>query len=462
MQIREKMHLTGFFRPAIHLMNRLRYTRKLALLALIMAVPVSLFMYILVAQINGRIEAARKERLGLDYIRVVTFLMRDVQQHRGLANAYISGDVKVKKRLTGKQNEIEEDMKMIDSIDARLGTDLGTTQRWEIIRKKWQGVYKGFPVMSAQSSFDVHTAYIKSILALMEHVAGTSNLIADRDNHYLIASIVKKLPLALEYAGQTRALGVKKVYSKVFGVAERTHILVLSDIIRLTLEEAGDNLEKTVQENPSLKKDLEKPLSDIRRYVVELQEIYFKLLGRRVIAALPRNSLRYPNLLGRKATASGTMEYFSALTGIINSGYEVNRNIMTVADRILREQEEQLLQSRNYIFGSTAFFMVFLMYLFGGLYMSVTNSLDALVNASGEMASGKLDTKVTIASSDEMALVAESFNEMARSLTDRTSQLHKKTDELEKSNQELEHFASIASHDLQSPLLSVAVDLKLL
>ena len=376
----------GFFRPAIYLMNRLRYTRKLALLALIMAVPVCLFMYILVAQINGKIEAARKERLGLDYIRVVTVLMRDVQQHRGLANAYISGDIKVKERLSNKQIEIEDDIIKVDLIDARLGAGLGTTQRWGLIRERWEGIRKGFSAMSPESNFDVHTSYIKNILGLMEHIAGASNMIADRDNHYLMESIVDKLPHALEYAGQTRALGIKKAFLKRFDEAERSHILVLSDVIRLNLEEAADSLEKAAQEKPSLKNDLEKPLRDIRQYVVELQALYFKLLGRRIIAALPQDPSRYPKLLGRKASPLGVMEYFSALTNIINSGFEANNKIMAVADRIVKEQEDELLQRRNYIFGGTAFFILLLIYLFGGLYISVTRSLDALVNASGKMA----------------------------------------------------------------------------
>ncbi len=454
--------ITAFFSPATYLMNRLRYPRKLALLAFIMAVPVGLFMYILVAQVNGRIESAHKERTGLGYLRAVTVLMRDVQQHRALANAYISGDTKVKESLSNKQAEIENDIKMVDRIDVRLGAGLGTTQRWSILKEKWDGIRSGFPVMSPESSFDVHTSYIKGILDLMRDIAGVSNMIADRDNHYLIDSIVDKIPRAFEYAAQTKALGETAAFSKRFGEAERTHLLVVSDVIRLNLEEAGKNLEKAVQENPSQGKDLEKPLNDIRHYVAELQRLYGKLLGRRIIAALPVKPSRYPNLLGRKASPAGAWEYFSALAGIINAGYEANEKIMDVVGRILGEQENEMVQKRNFIFGGTAFFILLLIYLFLGLYFTVTRSLDGMVKASGEMTAGRLDARVTITSRDEMAFLAESFNEMARSLSERTGQLTHKTEELEKSNTELEHFASIASHDLQSPLLAVASNLKLL
>lgn len=135
---------------------------------------------------------------------------------------------------------------------------------------------------------------------------------------------------------------------------------------------------------------------------------------------------------------------------------------MSIAGRVLREQEQELVQKRSYIFAGTAFFILLLIYLFLGAYISIMRSLDNLVNASREMAAGRLNTSVPITSRDEMAVVAESFNEMARSLAERTGQLNKKSEELEKSNQELEHFASIASHDLQAPLLAVASNLKLL
>jgi methyl-accepting chemotaxis protein len=58
-------------RPAVRLMNRLRYARKFVLISLLFAAPLGLTLYLWLAELQQRIAFAEKERAGLAYVSAV-------------------------------------------------------------------------------------------------------------------------------------------------------------------------------------------------------------------------------------------------------------------------------------------------------------------------------------------------------------------------------------------------------
>ena len=70
-------------RPAVILMNRLPYPRKMGLVALVFSLALASFLYLLVSEINVVIDFGSKEILGSKYNRTLTILLQDIQQHRG-------------------------------------------------------------------------------------------------------------------------------------------------------------------------------------------------------------------------------------------------------------------------------------------------------------------------------------------------------------------------------------------
>jgi signal transduction histidine kinase len=86
--------------------------------------------------------------------------------------------------------------------------------------------------------------------------------------------------------------------------------------------------------------------------------------------------------------------------------------------------------------------------LFSGLIASMRRPLEELVDASGRLAAGDLNTRVKIGGLSETASLGAAFNEMAAELQRRAGE----RDQLETMKDE---FVLTASHELRSPLTSV-------
>jgi signal transduction histidine kinase len=86
--------------------------------------------------------------------------------------------------------------------------------------------------------------------------------------------------------------------------------------------------------------------------------------------------------------------------------------------------------------------------LFSGLISSMRRPLEELVDASGRLAGGHLETRVQVGGLAETAALGNAFNEMAAELQRRAGE----RDQLETMKDE---FVLTASHELRSPLTSV-------
>jgi signal transduction histidine kinase len=97
-----------------------------------------------------------------------------------------------------------------------------------------------------------------------------------------------------------------------------------------------------------------------------------------------------------------------------------------------------------------------------GLRRSVLRPVERVAAATRAVADGDLTVHVPADREDEIGTLARSFNDMTDALLRSREDLDTRTRDLERSNNDLEQYAQMASHDLQAPLATIDLYLRLL
>ena len=129
--------MNSILSPAVTLMKKLKYPHKFALIGVIFLLPISVMLFLLISDMKDKIDFKEKEKLGIEYTLHLKNLVADIQQHRGMTNAYLSGDESFKEELAMKKSQIELKIEQLDVIDKKLGTELLTDNKWKEIKDMW-------------------------------------------------------------------------------------------------------------------------------------------------------------------------------------------------------------------------------------------------------------------------------------------------------------------------------------
>jgi len=407
--------------PAIGLINRLSYSRKFLLIGLVILLPLSVTLYFLLSGINREIEFTRKERMGIEYILELRKLLEDVPQHRGMTNAFLNGDTAFRERILEKRSQIAEDIRGVDRADGKLGTTLKTTGKWNAIKSQWQDLEGKAFRLPAKESFDAHTVLIADILSLITYVGETSGMIFDPhlDINYLLGSIISKLPPLIENIGQVRGIGAGVAARRSVTVEQKLQLATLAALTKSVVATAHDGLYAAFRENQALESQLQ-PYWDKTEEAIK---VFLGMLNNRIIHAESINM--------------DPKDYFAAGTRVIDRSFETYDKVAPVLDALLQTRIHKLLKKSYLAWGAAISVLFLVSYLFVSLFFSIQHTVSKLDQASQCMAGGDLSVRVNLATSDEMATVAESFNHMANSFGGIVLQIKQATEQIASAAEEL-------------------------
>ncbi len=198
-------------------MKHLKIWQKLALMAIVFLVWFAAVTYKMVSSINTLgVEFARQEMRGVDYYIPLLALLKDLQQHRSMANAWLSGDAAFRDNLATKDADIENDIAKVDAVDQQLDSALHTSKEWTALRAACSELVSKTPGLSADDSFQQHTSVIGKTIALITHVGDASNLTLDPDidSYYLMNVLIFQGPEVSELLAQASGLGIGMTAAK--------------------------------------------------------------------------------------------------------------------------------------------------------------------------------------------------------------------------------------------------------
>ncbi len=389
--------MKNLFRPATLLVDRFRYSLKFGIIFGVLLIPLLVLSSMLVTHIGKKITFLQNEQQGLVYLQTVRLPIQHVQQHRGMTTTYLNGSQDFLPRIRQKRSEIDKSLADLQATDKALGHILTNSGELQAILDQWKALKDNALNLTPAESLEAHNVLITHLMHLMRFVADTSQLTLDPtlDGHYLADALVNRLPHISNHMGLARAMGSSAATLGKLSPNARGELTELIANIDLFNDELHEGLSIAFDSTPELGKLLNDKVKVSDDAITNLTTMLHREL-----------------LTGNDITISSSA-VFSAATKAIDKTYGLFDAIIPTLDALFAERIRAAHTARITTIGSTVFMLLCIAYLFAGLYLSVHESVQRMRNASQQLAEGNLTARVQIASRDEMADIANSFNKMA-------------------------------------------------
>jgi methyl-accepting chemotaxis protein len=423
------------------LFNRARLVHKFALVGTLVLIPIMLCVYLMHNLLSENITFSEQERLGVQYHAGLRQVLQHVQQHRGLASAYLSGKADFKDKLTAKRAEIQQDIAAVDALDARLGATLDSSKGWKAWKSKWTGLTGGLDGMKPIDSAKGHTALIGDLLDLMDHVATSSNLILDPDldSYYVMDAVISRAPQLSEKLGQTRAFGVILVAERTPPFQEKKDVYTLYELSKSQLADTNKSVQIAVggSGNAAYRDRIAPTLDQLNK----LTGTFLDTVGKGVLDA--------------NEIAVSPADYINQSTNAIDAVFHFYDAALPVLDDMLKARIDKLSHQR----ASTEATVVVMLALAvaGSLWVlrSITRNMQQAADVAGRLADGDFTVAIQVRSQDETGQLLLAMQRMVGRLAGTIGEVRHAADSLAQASSQVNATAQSLSQASSEQAASV-------
>ncbi|MEG4022948.1 hypothetical protein QT996_09070 [Microcoleus sp. S13C4] len=121
----------------IHLMNRLSYPQKFTLIGFLLAIPLTLVMYLRISEINSRVDLAQKEIYGNQYLRPLRQLREHIPKLQRLNYQGLNANLSNPESPVNLEAKIDANFQSLANT-RQLGKILVAGDKFNKIYQNWQ------------------------------------------------------------------------------------------------------------------------------------------------------------------------------------------------------------------------------------------------------------------------------------------------------------------------------------
>ena len=418
--------------PAVDMMARLSYPKKIQAIGLIAGIAILLLTGQLFFSLAGQIERASLERTGLLIVQPLRALIEPLQQHRGLANAWASADETFREEhaplllpaLEERRAQVDTAMAEVEIHFHQHLPTLAEDARWLTAQRIWREIKAADP-LNATQGIDPHNEAIAKLTALISSAADATHLSVDPyvGTFYLAQLVVRQMPTLIEQASKIRDIGAGIYASKNMLRDDKNLIISLNTMTGTGLDEVREVIEqKVLTTMPSLKKELAgnvERLTGIGQSVSTFAQ--YKLLSK-LFDSPPQaffasmtwaenKPLAAYGVVGRDVTLDSGQ---AIAPGPISQLYAELDHYAQMLDSSIESRLWRLYQQlalNLFVSFGALLVVIYMLYV-----MYVSFPIRKLITATEAVAAGNLDIKMEIERNDEIGQLARAFNTMTESV----------------------------------------------
>lgn len=377
-------------KPAIAIMNNLKYPQKFLLISTVFCLPMVLMMYLLITEINSRVEFANKEIIGNQYLRSLNQLWKNTLQ----------GKVEIQDQSSNfNPSQIQQSLENLESTNQDLGTQLQTSEIYTVLKDRTQSLSK---IDNSQNTF-IYEAIINDIKKLRSQVGDTSNLILDPDldTYYLMDATLIRLPDLQQILTEIESIARATKNRKSITSVDELRLVQLSAFLKEQSQTINRNLTTSFKNNSlnNLSPKLSQDLSILLDLIKEINQSLDQAIADSRILSPSEITL---------------IENVNAET------FKFANKTLDELDFLLNQRINGFVQKQLLISLFVITILLLVAYLFMGFYQSVMQTVKCLDVAAKRMTNGNDGTLETIRlnSKDELSTVVDAFNRIAEALVE--------------------------------------------
>ncbi|MEU6330839.1 response regulator [Streptomyces sp. NPDC047049] len=424
-----------------------RIWHKLLALCIALMIPLGVATYSLADQQNSKIEFARTELGGVQYLRPLSVLVQDVFDRRALLHRELTGESVPPARIAAADRAVSAGFTALMQADRRLREPLRTTAAGlsaegksplapAALRHDWARLASA--PSGDRAAVPRYTRLIGNLLALGSYVGDTSKLILDPDldTYYTMAGLLLREP---------------QMMNQLYGIAERgDSILARGD------RSTGDRV-RIAYDTTVLNQNLLQLNSDLNRAFGATSHTGLRPAIQPLLARATSSVREVTGTVSRQFTAGarGTLPravWWARASGAIRANSHLWKALFDQEDHMLNARLDNLHDRNLRALAGIAAVLAVITVVAALLSRRITGNVAAVAHAARALAAGDLTRRATVRSRDEVGTMATAFNVMAARLQEsysaveeevrqRTAELNQKTESLSL----LQHVAAAAN-----------------
>ncbi|KPY20746.1 Methyl-accepting chemotaxis protein [Pseudomonas savastanoi pv. phaseolicola] len=401
--------------PGIYLTNRLRFPAKFAVLAIIIVIPLIVLGLRVFNSLNASIDTVAQERIGREYLHVVTPVLRLSMLQRAATNRLLAGDASAAQDLASNRTQLETAFNNLADMDARQGSLLETESRVQRLRESARSLMESTkPGLSQDEVLAQWNEQLAQTLNFIYYVSATSGMVLDEDyaSLFLIDLSTIRMPREINVAGQIRGITAGLSTGQGLSVPMRGS---LESLLKIELQ---------------FRAELEQSIRLLKRRAPELAS----RIGDPIASATStmdgfRNDLQ-AYVKGTEFSVPQGQALSARGNAVVAGLYKAQDEIQSALQGELDTRYSAQLLQREVVIAMCVIMGLLLLYAFFSIYRALRLTIDGLLGVTRRLAGGDLSARVQVSSKDEVADIANGLNLMAEAFASSISHMDRTSYEL--------------------------------
>ena len=395
------MRLGDFFRyhgiwaPGVRLFRSIGFQAKALIIAATFIVPIAVLSWGYLSSQADQIEFSAKERVGLVYAREAMPLLALLEKQRLLQVR--GADKDAANALADVKREIDTRLGQLAEVEKRHGGVLGTSKSYAAFLQAGQAI-TSVAATDKDAVNKSHTAYIQSLIDLLGAATDGSNLTLDPDidTYYLMDTLLFRLPLMIESAGQIELEAASVLATGQATVAQTRHIVEQLTLLSSNQSAVDVDLAKSAAYN-----------ADVAQAVKGQGE---QVAVKGLVDHLEAHVLRADGVKGEPQAFA--VQAQGAMQAMLKLGQDAESKL----DALLQARVDRFLVARDMEIAITVFALLMSAYLFMSFRKVLDGGLKEVAFHINAMRDGDLTTQPRAWGADEAANLMHTLTDMQQSL----------------------------------------------